>query len=71
MVANSGGRIESVAAIDEVDAAFGRIISELREQYVLGYYPSQQLGPGTRHQVEVKVSESKVKLRTIREYEEE
>jgi Ca-activated chloride channel family protein len=71
LVVNSGGRIESVAAVDEVDAAFGRIISELREQYVLGYYPRLPLGPGSKHEIEVKVSEPKVKLRTIREYEEE
>lgn len=54
-VVESGGRIVDVAGVDAVGDAFGAILSELRDQYVLGYYPSSERGPGAWHRVQVRV----------------
>lgn len=55
-VSGSGGRIVSVTRVEDVPAAFGEIMSELREQYVLGYYPSNTRNDGKWHNVRVKAS---------------
>jgi Ca-activated chloride channel homolog len=39
-VEESGGRIHFVDSIDQVSGALNKILNELREQYVLGYYSS-------------------------------
>jgi len=63
-VADTGGRVITIAAIDEVAAAFDRLLKELREQYVLGYYPSITRGSGVWHDVEVKLVEPELTVRT-------
>ncbi len=40
LVRRSGGRIVEIDRISEVEWAFREILSELREQYAIGYYPS-------------------------------
>lgn len=50
----SGGRIVSVDRVTDVPAAFREILSELREQYVLGYYPSNIRNDGSWHRVRVR-----------------
>ncbi len=55
-VVESGGRIVPVSQVSEAGYAFSTILGELRDQYVLGYYPTAQNGPGTWHEVEVQVS---------------
>lgn len=54
-VVESGGRIVPVSRVDEVGQAFNAILSELRDQYVLGYYPSAERGPGSWHEIQVRV----------------
>jgi Ca-activated chloride channel family protein len=54
-VFESGGHIETLQSIDEVPAALARILKELREQYVLGFSPTVQHGPGTWHKIELQV----------------
>jgi VWFA-related protein len=54
-VESSGGRVETIASVDAVDAAFAGILSELREQYVLGYYTSHARHDGGWRKVEVRV----------------
>ncbi|NHZ73790.1 MAG: VWA domain-containing protein, partial [Nitrospirae bacterium] len=39
-IQESGGRIEVVDNLEGLEEAFAGILAELREQYVLGYYPS-------------------------------
>jgi Ca-activated chloride channel family protein len=56
VVEGSGGRIVSVTQVEDVPTAFGEIMSELREQYVLGYYPSNIRNDGKWHDVRVKVN---------------
>ncbi len=54
-VLESGGRIEPIARIEDVQGALVRILQELRDQYVLGYYPSIHNGRGTWHRIELRV----------------
>ena len=68
LVAESGGRVVPIQDIDEAAAAFGSILTELRSQYVLGYYPLRDLDDGAWHQVAVQVDRPGVKARTRRGY---
>ncbi|HXO18889.1 MAG TPA: VWA domain-containing protein [Thermoanaerobaculia bacterium] len=55
-VIESGGRIETIDSVAGVEAAFREILSELRDQYVLGFYPSNPHHDGSWHQVKVKIA---------------
>jgi Ca-activated chloride channel family protein len=63
-VEESGGRIEKIAKASELEGAFQAILHELREQYVLGYYPSDMKKDGRWHEVKVDVERGGVKART-------
>lgn len=54
-VGESGGRIVPIAQIEQAGDVFRDILAELREQYVLGYYPTRDLGDGSWHRVRVSV----------------
>ena len=64
LVDDSGGRIVPITHPDRAVEAFGSILAELREQYVLGYYPSLNLDDGRWHRVKVKVNRPGLKVRT-------
>jgi VWFA-related protein len=51
----SGGREYAIGRIDEAPRAFRELLAELRDQYVLGYYPSTNRNDGAWHRVEVRV----------------
>ena len=63
-VRESGGRVHPLESLDQMDEAFAGILAELREQYVLGYYPTIAQADGTWHAVKVKVKKSGVDVRT-------
>jgi Ca-activated chloride channel family protein len=63
-VEESGGRIEKINSINELEGAFQAILHELREQYVLGYYPSDMKKDGRWHEVKVDIQRSGVRART-------
>ena len=63
-VAESGGRIVDVPRIDQIPPAFREILRELREQYVLGYEPTDQHNDGRWRKVKVDVDRSGVKVHT-------
>ena len=64
-VSESGGRIVDVSAVAQVGPAFKAILAELRDQYVLGYYPSAERGPGSWHEVRVRVdANAEVRVRS-------
>ncbi len=52
-VETSGGEIYKIAEPEELAGAFRAILAELREQYVIGYYPSNARGDGSWHKVKV------------------
>ncbi len=66
-VAASGGRVLVLKSISETAAAFTEILRELRDQYVLGYYPSDNRDDGRWHEVRVRVQRG-LKVRTRQGY---
>lgn len=54
-VKESGGRILEVENIQTMEHTFRTILKELREQYAIGYYPSQSKGDGAFHKVDVRL----------------
>jgi Ca-activated chloride channel family protein len=69
-IAESGGRILQVASVEQVEGALASVLQELREQYVLGYYPSRSRGSGAWHEVRVQVSGAGAQVRAHRGYVE-
>ncbi len=63
-VRESGGRVHPLESLDQMDEAFAGILAELREQYVLGYYPTIAQADGSWHAVKVKVKKSGLDVRT-------
>lgn len=54
--AATGGRVVPVRRPEEIAPAFAEIVRELREQYVLGYYPTRLRHDGSWRKVAVKVT---------------
>ena len=67
-VEDSGGRILVLSDISQIAEAFTEILRELRDQYVLGYYPSNNRGGGDWHRIRVRVRERGLKVRTRQGY---
>ena len=63
-VLETGGRIVTLNKIQDAEIAFREILKELREQYVLGYYPTISRGDGTWHRVTVRVRRPGLLVRT-------
>lgn len=63
IVAESGGRILDLQSIDEADGAIAEVIAELRDQYVLGYYPLSNRNDGSWHAVRVRVDRPGARVR--------
>lgn len=63
----SGGRVEVLTSLDQMSEAFVEILAELREQYVLGYYPSERTS-GEWRQVKVRIQRPGVRVRTREGY---
>lgn len=64
VVLDSGGRIVGLERIEETDTAVQIILDELREQYVLGFYPELRRRDGRWHKVDVRVRRPGVSVRT-------
>lgn len=62
-VAETGGRVVTLERIDDAEKAVREILAELREQYVLGYYPSNSRGDDSWHKVNLRVRRSGVSVR--------
>ena len=67
-VESSGGRIVDLDQLQEARSAFQEILDELREQYVLGYYPSGASRPGQFRAVEVEIDASGYDVRALKGY---
>ena len=68
VVDESGGRVLEVGQPDEIGPVFIDILKELREQYVLGYYPNNRQNDGRWHKVKVDVVGEAVAVRAPRGY---
>lgn len=64
LVVESGGRIQTLASLEEIEPAFQEILTELREQYVLGYNPSQMRRDGSWHRVRVRLRPGGLEVRS-------
>ncbi len=63
-ILETGGRIVTLNQIQDAEIAFREILKELREQYVLGYYPTVSRGDGAWHRVTVRVRRTGLLVRT-------
>lgn len=68
VVEESGGRIFGVNAPEEIRPVFIDILKELREQYVLGFYPNDRQNDGRWHKIRVGVAAEGVEVRAPRGY---
>ncbi len=67
-VRDSGGQVVVVDRTEQIEPIFVEILRELREQYVIGYYPSNSRNDGRWHQVRVRVDRPDVEVRTHEGY---
>jgi len=67
-VTESGGHIAELESIRDLEGAFGEIIDELRNQYVLGYYPQNSRRDGSWRDVDVRVRRLGARVRTRQGY---
>ena len=68
VVDESGGRILEVGSAEEIQPVFIDILKELRDQYVLGFYPGDRRNDGRWHKVRVVVAGEEVEVRAPRGY---
>jgi Ca-activated chloride channel family protein len=67
-VLESGGRILKIDKASQLEGAFANVLRELREQYVLGYYPTDSKKDGKWHPIKVDVKRSGIKVRVREGY---
>ena len=59
----TSGRLYLASTFGNLNSAFSKIASELREFYSLGYYPAKEGVPGKMHRIKVKVDQPNVAVR--------
>jgi Ca-activated chloride channel family protein len=64
MAERSGGRLVRADQLTDVRGAFVKIADELRHQYSLGYYPTNQSRDGRFRKVQVRVERKETVIRT-------
>jgi Ca-activated chloride channel homolog len=64
----SGGSLERADELGDLGKAFGKIANELRQQYVIGYYPSDLPGSDNNRQIKIRVSKDGAKVRARPSY---
>ncbi len=55
---DTGGKYYYASSLPQLDEAFRKISDELREQYLIGYYPAQRLADSDFRRIEIKVDDS-------------
>lgn len=60
----TGGRVHVASTFTNLNAAFARIASELREFYSLGYYPQDAPEPGRTRRIKVRVDQENLVVRS-------
>ena len=64
----TGGEIYLASTVGNLNSAFTKIASELREFYSLGYYPTSEETPGKTRRIKVRVDRSDVVVRARDRY---
>jgi Ca-activated chloride channel family protein len=65
---HSGGRYYDVDTITDIQQAFTGIAEELRRQYWIGYYPSDQARDGSYRKIRVTVDKPEAAIRAREGY---
>jgi VWFA-related protein len=63
MTSLTGGAVFDAATFEATRSAFAAIADELRNQYVVGYYPKSQKRDGKFHKIKVEVSRKEAQVR--------
>jgi VWFA-related protein len=64
----TGGRVHVATTFGNLNVAFAKIASELREFYSLGYYPKEEGEPGGTRRIKVRVNQENVVVRARDSY---
>ncbi len=67
-VDESGGRVQRIERTSDIEGVFRGIMQELREQYAIGFYPSNVKNDGSWHNVKVSVDQSGCRVRAASGY---
>ncbi|MDQ1347859.1 MAG: hypothetical protein QG573_1233, partial [Acidobacteriota bacterium] len=67
-VVSSGGRRIDIQRFEDAAGAFQQVLTELREQYVLGFYPDRVRHDGDWHPLRIEVERKDTLLRTREGY---
>ena len=68
MAEQTGGRVIEVSSEKHLQEAFDQIAEELRDQYTLGYYPSNGARDGTFRKIKVEATDRELKVLARRGY---
>lgn len=68
LASHTGGRVQRVSSATNLNAAFARIVEELRKTYSLGYYPSSEKTPGKQYSIRVRVYRQELNIRARDNY---
>lgn len=63
LTARTGGRVFQAETFENTRSAFATIADEMRNLYVLGYYPSGKRGDGKYHKIKLEVTRKAVQVR--------
>ncbi|MGE0132627.1 MAG: VWA domain-containing protein [Blastocatellales bacterium] len=69
VASRTGGGYYEAAGIDEISRAFSQVAGELRQQYLLGYYPANSRRDGRYRQIKVVVGRPEVNVRAREGYQ--
>ena len=64
----TGGRVHLASTFSNLNDAFARIASELREFYSIGYYPQDEGEPGKLRKIKVRVDQPNLVVRARDSY---
>lgn len=64
----TGGRIHLASTFGNLNSAFAKIASELREFYSIGYYPQEEGTPGKTRRIKVRVDQPNMVVRARDSY---
>jgi hypothetical protein len=64
----TSGTLYLASTFGNLNSAFTKIASELREFYSIGYYPAKEGTPGKTHRIKVKVNQPNVAVRSRDSY---
>ncbi len=68
LASRTGGTMYVASTLGNLNSAFARIASELREFYSIGYYPKEEGTPGKTRRVRVKVDRQNVAVKSRSSY---